>query len=238
MTAETVDDTVRRLVVERSHDLVTLCDLTGAIVYASPSWAHLGWKPADLAGVQILELIHPDDERVATEAWNEVAAGTDLDAVVIRLRRSGGSFAWFEVNGSAVREDDGELRFLLGTARDVSEREELRSRLRDLDAVYRFADAVAGGQALGEVLEAALDALLEATGADRASVLIADDEGVLRFRACRGLSDRYRAAPEGHPPWPADVRDPQPVLVDDLAGAEFEAALERVVRKEGIGSLA
>src|SRR5215472_4096564 len=121
-TAESVDGAVRRLVVERSHDLVTLCDLTGAIVYASPSWAHLGWKPVDLAGVEIVELLHPDDVRLATEAWNEVAAGTDVDAVTIRLRRSDDSYAWFEVNGASVREDDGKLRFLLGTARDVSER--------------------------------------------------------------------------------------------------------------------
>ena len=140
----------------------------------------------------------------------EVASGTDVDAVTIRLRRAGGSFAWFEVNGSAVRDDEGELRFLLGTARDVSEREELRWRLRDLDAVYRFADAVAGARALDEVLEAALDALLEATGADRAAVLLADDDGVLRFRAWRGLSDRYRAFTEGRSPWPPDDEDPQP----------------------------
>jgi PAS domain S-box-containing protein len=186
----------------------------------------------------VLELIHPDDAEVATEAWNEVASGTDVDAVTIRLRRSTGSYAWFEVNGSSVHDEDGELRFLLGTARDVSEREELRRRLRDLDAVYRFADAVAGAQALDEVLEAGLDALVEATGADRASVLLADDDGVLRFRAWRGLSDRYRAATEGHSPWPPDARDPQPVLVDDVADAGFEPALERVVRKEGIGALA
>jgi signal transduction histidine kinase/GAF domain-containing protein len=186
----------------------------------------------------VIELIHPDDAETATEAWNEVVAGADVTAVTIRLRRAGGSFAWFEVNGSAVRGDEGELRYMLGTARDVSEREELRSRLRDLDAVYRFADAVAGAGVLDEVLEAALDALLEATGADRASVLLADDEGVLRFRAWRGLSDRYRAATEGHSPWPADAKDPQPVLVDDLATAGFEPALERVVRKEGIGALA
>src|SRR2546421_2293200 len=51
-TAESLDDAVRRLVVERSHDLVTLCDLNGAIVYASPSWARLGWKPSGLAGVR------------------------------------------------------------------------------------------------------------------------------------------------------------------------------------------
>ena len=222
-TAESVDDTVRRLVVERSHDLVTLCDLTGGIVYASPSWAKLGWEPADLAGVPIVELLHPDDVRLATEAWNEVASGTDVDAVTVRLCRAGGSYAWFEVNGSSVHDEAGELRFMLGTARDVSEREELRWRLRDLDAVYRFADAVAGAQALDEVLVAALEALLEATGADRAAVLLADDQGVLRFRAWRGLSDRYRAATEGHSPWPTDVQDPQPVLVDDLVGAELRA---------------
>src|SRR5262249_23900139 len=153
-TAESVDDAVRRLVVERSHDLVTLCDLTGAVVYASPSWASLGWEPAELAGTPVIELIHPNDAALATEAWDGVAAGTDVDAVTVRLRRAGGSYAWFEVNGTAVHDGDGELRFMLGTARDVSEREELRWRLRDLDAVYRFADAVAGARALDEVLEA------------------------------------------------------------------------------------
>ncbi len=158
--------------------------------------------------------------------------------MTIRVRRASGSYASFEVNGSSVRDEDGELRFLLGTARDVSEREELRSRLRDLDAVYRFADAVAGARALEDVLEAALDALLEATGADRASVLVADGEGVLRFRTWRGLSDRYRAATEGHYPWEPGEADPQPVLVNDAAEAGFEPALERAVRKEAIGALA
>ncbi|HEU5214330.1 MAG TPA: PAS domain S-box protein [Gaiellaceae bacterium] len=237
-TAETVDDAVRRLVVERSHDLVALCDLTGAIVYASPSWSKLGWDPRALAGVEVLELIHPDDAGRAVEAWNQVAGGTDVDAVTIRMRRVTGSYAWFEVNGSSVHDGEGELVYLLGTARDVSEREELRSRLRDLDAVYRFADAVSGAHVLDEVLEAALEALLEATGADRASVLLADDEGVLRFRAWRGLSDRYRAATEGHSPWSPDAEAPQPVLVADVATAGFEPALERAVRKEGIGALA
>jgi PAS domain S-box-containing protein len=237
-TAETIDDAVRRLVVERSHDLVTLCDPSGAVVYASPSWSKLGWEPHELAGVPVLDLIHPDDRDTATAAWDEVAAGTDVDAVTIRLRRASGSYAWFEVNGSSVRTDDGELRFMLGTARDVSEREELRSRLRDLDAVYRFADAVAGASALDEVLDAGLEALLEATGADRASVLLYDDAFVMRFRAWRGLSDAYRTATEGHSPWTPDEEDPQPVLVEDVATAGLEPELERVVRKEGIAALA
>ena len=237
-TAENVDDTVRRLVVERSHDLVVLCDLAGAIVYASPAWLSIGWDPRELPGIALQDLIHPDDLGVAAAAGEKLSTGSNVDAVTVRLRGPDGAYTWFEINGSQVLGEEGELRFILGTARDVSEREELRSRLRDLDAVYRFADAVAGGSELGEVLEVALDALLEATGAERASVLLCDDEDVMRFRAWRGLSDEYRAATDGHSAWPPDEADPQPVLVEDADRAGFEPWLEEVVRNEGIAALA
>ncbi|HEY2355694.1 MAG TPA: PAS domain S-box protein [Gaiellaceae bacterium] len=236
--AENIDDTVRRLAVEHSHDLVVLCDLEGAIVYASPSWRSIGWAPPDLAGVAIQDLIHPDDLGVAAAAGEKLNTGSDVDAVTVRLRGPDGAYAWLEINGAQVLGDDGELRFILGTAREVSEREELRSRLRDLDAVYRLADAVAGASELGEVLEVALDALLEATGADRASVLLSDDENVMRFRAWRGLSDEYRAATDGHSAWAPDDVDPQPILIKDAAAAGFEPWLDEVLRNEGIAALA
>jgi PAS domain S-box-containing protein len=237
-TTENVDDTVRRLVVERSHDLITLADPVGTIVYASPSWALFGWVAGDLVGKQGIDLIHPDDRGHAAAAFASVAGGELIDAAALRLRRADGSWTHVEFTGTPVVDGDGRLRFLLGTARDVSEREELRSRLRDLDAVYRFADAVAGASALEEVLEAALDALLEATGADRASVLLCDDDDVMRFRAWRGLSDEYRAATDGHSAWAPDDADPQPVLVEDAAAAGFEPWLEEIVRNEGIAALA
>ena len=237
-SVENVDDTVRRLAVERSHDLVVLCDLLGAIVYASPSWLSIGWEPHELAGIAIRELVHPDDLGVSAAVGEKLNAGANVDGVTVRLRGPDGAYTWFEINGSQVLGEDGEPRFTLGTARDASEREELRSRLADLDAVYRFADAVAGSSELGEVLDVALDALLEATGADRASVLLCDDENVMRFRAWRGLSDEYRAATDGHSAWAPDEKDPQPVLVEDAAAAGFEPWLEEIVRNEGIAALA
>ncbi len=237
-TTENVDDTVRRLVVERSHELIALADPVGTIVYASPSWGQLGWAPGDLVGTQAIELIHPDDRGDAASAFASVAAGELVDAAALCLRRADGSWTHVEFTGTPVLDGEGRLRFLLGTARDVSEREELRSRLRDLDAVYRFADAVAGASALEEVLEVALDALLEASGADRASVLLCDAEDVMRFRAWRGLSDEYRAATDGHSAWAPDEADPQPVLVEDAAAAGFEPWLEEIVRNEGIAALA
>ncbi len=230
-------DALGRLVVERTHDLITLADPSGTIVYASPSWRSLGWDPAQLVGTAGLGLIHPDDLALAYSSLESVGEGREI-AVTVRVRRANGSWSYFDTSGSPVYGDDGGLRFVLGTARDVSEREELRSSLRDLDAVYRFADAVAGASVLGDVLEAALDALLAATGAARASVLLADGEGVFRFRAWRGLSDRYRTFTEGHSPWAPDEADPQPVLVEDVGAAGFEPQLERVVREEGIAALA
>ncbi len=124
--AENVDDTVRRLVVERSHDLVVLCDPMGAIVYASPSWLTIGWDPTELAGVSIQELIHPEDLPVAGAAGEKLGQGSNVDAVTVRLRGPNRAYTWFEINGSQVLGDDGDLRFVLGTARDVSGREELR----------------------------------------------------------------------------------------------------------------
>jgi len=236
--AASVDETVRRLALERTHDLVTLIDPAGTIVWASPSWARLGWSPAELPGTPIAELLHPDDLGTVSEAIARVAAGGRVDAVTARLRRRDGVWSWIESTGTPVLDDEGDLRFMLGTARDVTEREELRHRLRDLDAVYRFADAVADAGSLDGVLSSALDALLAATGAGRASVLLADADGVLRFRAWRGLSERYRAATDGHSPWPPGTVDPQPVLVGDVAGAGFAHELEQAVREEGIAALA
>jgi PAS domain S-box-containing protein len=236
--AAPVDEAVRRLALEHTHDLVTLVDPQGTIAWASPSWRRLGWRPAELPGTPILDLVHPEDAATASAGIAQVVAGQEVDAVVTRVRRADGGWAWIESTGLPVRDEDGGLRFLLGSSRDVSEREELRRRLRDLDAVYRFADAVADAGSLDAVLESAIDALLAATGAERASVLLAADDGVLRFRAWRGLSDAYRAATDGHSPWQQGELDPQPVLVADVAEAGFDAELERAVRAEGIAALA
>ena len=74
------------------------------------------------------------------------------------------------------------------------------ARTRDLDGVY----------------SAALDALAECLDVSRASVLLFDPDGVLRFKAYRGLSSEYRAAVQGHSPWTPDSVDPEPLLVPDV----------------------
>ena len=120
----------------------------------------------------------------------------------------------------------------------ASEREEFRLRVAEVDALYRIADTIARATSLDELLAEAVDVLLGATRADRAAVLLYAEDGVLRFRAWRGLSDAYRASTEGHSPWARDAVDPKPVLVTDVGQAGFEPELEQAVRAEGIEALA
>ena len=50
----------------------------------------------------------------------------------------------------------------------------------------------------------------------RSAILLFDRDGVMRFKAHRGLSTTYRAAVEGHSPWTPDTPDAQPLVVADV----------------------
>jgi PAS domain S-box-containing protein len=75
-------------------------------------------------------------------------------------------------------------------------------------------------------------------GVERSSVLLFDEEGVMRFRAWRDLSDGYRRAVEGHSPWSPDTRDATPVLVEDIHSEPSVAHLVQTFEEEGVRALA
>jgi GAF domain-containing protein len=107
-----------------------------------------------------------------------------------------------------------------------------------LHALHRVTEALARASHLEAIYEEALDALLFTLQADRAAVLLFDDHGVMRFAAWRGLSDEYRAATDGHSPWPPDAREPEPLLVPDALADTSPVGLHDVLRSEGIRALA
>jgi PAS domain S-box-containing protein len=226
------------LILERTSDLITVIDPSGTIVYGSPAWRTLGWDPDQLAGMPMLDMIHEDDREPGSRALLDVASGAFVEGVTVRLRTKSGDWIWYESSGAPITGTSGGVAYIVATARDVSEREELRRRVSEVDALYRVAEAIGRATSLDELLEEAIDVLLDATGADRASVLLYDESQVMRFRASRALSPTYRKAAEGHSPWPPDAVDPKPVLIPELARAGFSDELERIVRDEGIEALA
>jgi PAS domain S-box-containing protein len=110
---------------------------------------------------------------------------------------------------------------------------------RPLEAIYRLSDAVAHAAGVQEVIGAAMDGLIDAVQADRASVLLFDEEGVMRFAGWRGISDGYRAAVEGHTPWTPDEVDAHPITIGDVAAEpSLGEPLRRTVLDEGIQAMA
>ena len=125
--------------------------------------------------------------------------------------------------------------------RDVTQRQidarHLAVTMERLEALYHLADRVGRAKDLPSVCEAAIASIM-AVGAARASVLLFDETGVMRFRAWRNLSDRYRAAVDGHSPWSRDTSAPAAIVIEDVASDTGLGALRDVVLAEGIRALA
>ena len=105
-------------------------------------------------------------------------------------------------------------------------------------ALHKYTDRLYRAESEADVYNAALDAIREVLGCDRASILLFDASGVMKFVAWRGLSDGYRQAVEGHSPWTREATDPQPICVPDIDSADIDDALKATVKAEGIGALA
>src|SRR5690606_5340191 len=91
---------------------------------------------------------------------------------------------------------------------------------------------------LEEINHLAVNGVIDALGADRASPLLFDGDGVMRFRACRAVSDDYRAAVEGHSPWTPDAVDAAPITIPDVAADAALGDLRERSLVEGIRALA
>jgi len=127
--------------------------------------------------------------------------------------------------------DAGDVSLAQNDSMDVSQQ-------NGAGSLYRFTDRLFRARSLGDAFDAALDAIREALGCDRASILLFDDSGAMRFIAWRGLSDGYRRAVDGHSPWTKDTKDPLPICIENIDNADLDDALRATIKAEGIRALA
>jgi PAS domain S-box-containing protein len=122
-----------RLLAENAHDLITLTDADGRILYASPSChAQLGYEPAEFLGHDGREFIYPDDLPTLVAASSRPDAQRASDRLTYRVRRKDGSHIWVE-SSIILTFDPQTGRFLQAqtTSRDVTERRAAAEALRE-----------------------------------------------------------------------------------------------------------
>ena len=223
-------------IVESSEDAIVGKDTNGII----NSW-NLGaerifkYKAGEVIGKPITILIPPERHAEESEILRRIRNGEQIKHFETIRRRKDGSLFDVSLTISPLKDASGKVIGSSKIARDISER---KRNERQQHALYELVATVNSGPSISKICDAALEAVIECQGADRASLFLFDADGVMRFKAWRGLSDEYRPLVEGRVPWQRD-EFPQPLAIDDVARSEkIEDELKRANEKEGIRSLA
>src|SRR5262245_26398426 len=238
------EDAIAQLaaIVESSDDAIVSKDLNGVIMTWNKGAEKLfGYEAEEAVGKSIMILIPPDRADEEAHILESVRRGEKIDHYETVRRRKDGSFVEISLTVSPIWDEAGNVIGASKIAYDITERKRVEQALaegeRQQRALYQLADHLHRARSLDDVYNAALDAILSSLRCDRASILLFDDAGVMRFVGWRDLSDGYRKAVEGHSPWRPDEKYPEPVYINNVDMAEIDDSIKAVVKSEGISAL-
>jgi diguanylate cyclase (GGDEF)-like protein/PAS domain S-box-containing protein len=150
-----------RELAERTSDVVLICDRDAIIRYASPAVGAYGYTSADLEGLSLSELVHPEDRAAGTRIVRAAGGGRQQGRFPCRVRSADGTWRHVESTVSRYR-DTSDLDQLLITVRDVSDQVALRRQLTYLT----FHDGLTGLPNRAYVEDRAKDAVDRAAAAE------------------------------------------------------------------------
>jgi PAS domain S-box-containing protein len=241
-------DPLYRDVLEALPIAVYVTDAEGKVIFFNRATAALAGREPELGKDRWCvthSLYKPGGERLPPDSCPMAVAlqeGRPVRGVSVVAERPDGSRVPVLPMPTPLFDGEGALAGGVNVLVDLSElravQEALARRAEEQAALYRFTDRLFHARFLASAYEAALDAIQEAMRCERASILVCDEAGVMRFVAWRGLSSDYRRAVEGHSPWTAGQSDPEPVWVRDIEETDESEALKATVLAEGIRGLA
>jgi PAS domain S-box-containing protein len=238
------EDAARLAAIVTSASSAIYAETLDGVIYAWNRAAErmFGHTAAEAIG-QPSSLIVPSERRAEAVAIQDRArAGSTVNQVETERLARNGAHIPVALTASPIREAQGRISGISVIARDITLQKrierDIHLHLHRLERLYQLAALIGRAQGLDEICDAAVDAIVQIVRIQRASILVFDESGVMRFRAWRGLSDGYRAAVDGHSPWTPDARDPSPIVVEDVLSDPGMAALRDVIAGEGIRALA
>lgn len=109
-----------------------LSDMTGRIIEVNAAFAEmLGYEPAEMCGMEVTDLAHPEDESGMWELYGALMSG-ECDSV--RLEKAyphrDGHAVWTNLNVSLIRDERGAPQYTLVLVEDISEQRALQESLR------------------------------------------------------------------------------------------------------------
>ncbi len=143
------EDTLRKLwrSVEQSADTVIIMNRSGVMEYVNPAFEALtGYSRQEAIG-QTLGILKSEQQagELYEEMWNTVLSGNVFRGIVMDRKKNGETLI-IEKALTPLRDGSGEITHFISTGRDITERRQLESDLRQaqkMDAIGRLAGGVA-----------------------------------------------------------------------------------------------
>lgn len=127
-----------RLLTENANDMISLHDMNGNYLYASPACRRLlGYSEDELIGHSAYEFFHPDDMPTVRTSHDTVMVSDDIPRVTYRIRCKDGEFRWFETASSRLSPGAMNKTEIIAVTRDITEKHNTEERLRESELRYR-----------------------------------------------------------------------------------------------------
>ncbi|MBR0799794.1 PAS domain S-box protein [Bradyrhizobium jicamae] len=230
-------------ILRGSPDAIWCWSADGRITQWNPAAERLfGYAALEIVGRSLLDLVPHKERSAAEDVISRVSAGAAYGQFeTVRVAKDGSDLN-VELTVSPLRDKKGSIVGGVTFCRDIRERQgvadSLSRTIRELGTLFNLTERLQSAKSAQEVYDAALQAITDALGCERASILLFDSASVMRFVAWKGISEHYRKAVDGHSPWTPETRDAVPIFVADIRDAHEPDVLKQVIENEGIRGLA
>ncbi|MCB0821303.1 MAG: PAS domain S-box protein [Bacteroidales bacterium] len=129
-----------RIITGNLNDIVWRMELDGTFSFVSPSVTKiLGYGPDEAIGLNVNQLIHPDDMGLVELIMEQGYKNTNKNAQIheFKVLKSSGDVVIFEISINELRDNDNKLIAFTGVSRDISERKKMESKIQETEIRFK-----------------------------------------------------------------------------------------------------